>query len=120
MYKMVYIPGCDDDGVAWVSPSDCLLSAPSVLRHKWPIVERYKTAFPGVDLTLVVQFFQNTLGIASYSWEDTIREIRHLKDKEWSDFDLINSQYESLNKARRTWVVTGINAKTMRYVKPNP
>lgn len=120
MYKMVYIPGCDDDGIAWVSPSDCLLSAPRGLRHKWPIVERYKIAFPVADLTLVAQFFQNTLCIASYSWEDTVREIRHLKDKECSDFDLINSQYESLNKARRQWVATGINAKSMRYVKLNP
>ena len=117
---MIYVPGCDDDGVAWVSPSDCLLSAPRVLRHKWPIVERYNIAFPGADLTLVVKFFQNTLGIASYSWEDTIREIRTLKDQECSDFDLINTQYESLNEARHQWVATGINADTMRYVEPNP
>jgi hypothetical protein len=84
------------------------------LRHKYPIVARYKAAFPKVDLTLLTQFFQKSLGIAKYSWEDTIREIKHLQDENHSDFDLINSQYMSLNKARRDWVTTGINTKTMR------
>lgn len=113
-HELVYIPESGDDGDAWVRRSDCLLDAPRTLRHKYPIVARYRAAFPRVDLTLLTQFFQNQLGIAKYSWKDTIREIQYLNNKDYPDFDLINAQYVSLNKARRDWVTTGINAEMMR------
>jgi hypothetical protein len=113
---LIYCPGLDDDSCSWLLPSDCLLDAPPDLGHKWPIMEIYKKAFLGTDLTLVTRFFQKNLGVASWSWKDILSEIEHLQDEECSDFDRIRSQYESLNKARRKWVVMGINASETRYI----
>lgn len=114
MDALVYIPASGDDEADWVECSDCLLDAPRTLRHKYPIISRYMAAFPEVDLILLTQFFQNSLEMETYSWKDTIREIQHLQDKGYSEFDLINAQYAYLNRARRNWVTTGINAETMR------
>lgn len=114
MDDLVYIPASGDDEADWVNCSDCLLDAPRTLRHKYPIIARYKTAFPKVDLTLLTQFFQNSLAITKYSWKDTIREIQHLQDEGYSEFDLINAQYAYLNRARCDWVTTGIHTETMR------
>lgn len=113
-HKLVYIPASGDGEAAWVKCSDCLMDAPRTLQHKYPIFARYKVAFPSVDLTLLAQLFQNSLGIAKYSWKDTIREIQYLQDEDYSDFNLINAQYLYLNKVRRDWLTWGINADTTR------
>lgn len=114
MGALVYVPASGDDEADWVERLDCLLDAPPTLRHKYPILARYTAAFPKADLTLLTQFFQKSLPMTKYSWEDTVREIQHLKYKDCSDFDLINAQYASLDRARNGWVAADINAETMR------
>ncbi|TLD34115.1 hypothetical protein PspLS_01685 [Pyricularia sp. CBS 133598] len=92
--KLVYIPAVGDDEAAWAKPSDCLMDAPHTLRHKYPIVARYEKAFPEVNLTDIVQSFQNCLGIARYTWKSTIDELKHLQEEQCFDFDGITAYYQ--------------------------
>lgn len=113
---MVYIPQYDDKEGAWASLDTCLLDAPRDLQHKYPIVALYEAAFPDKDLTLLTQFFRDTLGIPSCSWQDIVEELKDLNRRAISDFDRIRSHYEQLNKLRRRWITDDLNTDTIRSV----
>lgn len=112
----IYVPGWKDEDATWTKASECILDAPGDMTHKFPIMARYKAAFSDddVDFAMLASFFRDTMEISKCSWKDYVEEIKALKDKRSSDFDMIRQQYERLDKERGRMVTVEISTDAVR------
>ncbi|KAK4173636.1 hypothetical protein QBC36DRAFT_53569 [Triangularia setosa] len=79
----IYLPGIDNEGKAWVTPEDCLWSAPVDLMHITVLKSLYYDAFSlsQDQILLLKMFFVHTLKIsAEADWNHIVEEIRWQKN----------------------------------------
>ncbi|KAI1799715.1 hypothetical protein F4811DRAFT_565353 [Daldinia bambusicola] len=77
----IVIPNIEGVYTKFAAPSQCILNGPVDMETTYPVISIYKAQCKAdiPRLSMLEEFFQNTLMIPKCSWEHIVEELKHLK-----------------------------------------